>query len=321
VPDPLTDATGPGKGVATTSETNANAAALFDNTSSTAVTFAGATPWVQYGLTGPTARAQMYTLTSSSTPGDPRSWVVKGSNDAKNWTTVDTRKDQTFASRQQTRAFTIATAGIYRYYRVEVTATAGGANTSLAEVEFLTHTPQVRELAAAVEAAQRSQGISEGTARDLQVIVAAAQKAEDANDPAGVIAQVSVLQATLDTLGANKVDAATRAALNLILSQWLSPAAGLDQLRAQIGALNPQRRHPERHVQAAAGHRRGCPEGGGGEPLRPAAGAARTTADSHRRRTHHQGQPASQGHPAAPSRRAGKDAAGGQPRQDRRRPS
>ncbi len=238
LPDPLKDATGPGNGVATTSDPNANAAQLFDNSSATALTLAGATPWVQYQLTGPTARARMYTLTSSPTAGDPASWAVEGSNDGTTWTTLDTRSGEKFTSRQQTRVFTITYPGIYRYYRVRVTANTGGATTSLSEVEFLTHTPKVSELKDAIEAARQYHGITGDAAGELQQIVAAAQKAEDANDPAGVLTQLQALQAKLDTLRANKIDAATRTSLQLILSQWLSPATGLDQILAQIGALS-----------------------------------------------------------------------------------
>jgi len=238
LPDPLTDATGPAKGVATTSDAAAKAAALFDDTSATAVTFASATPSVQYQLTGPTARAQMYTLTSASAAGDPAGWVVKGSNDGALWTTLDTRTVQKFASRRQTRAFTIAHPGIYRYYRVEITATTGAATTSLAEVELLAHTPRVSELATAIEDARQSHDVSESTARELRGPVAKAQQAEDANDTAAVMTHLWALQTKLDTLGASKLDAATRSTLSLILSQWLSPARGLDQIREQIGVLN-----------------------------------------------------------------------------------
>jgi len=83
--------------------------------SSTEVTLAGSTPWLQYKLTGPTVPAQMYTPTSSDAAGDPTSWVVKGSNDGTSWTTLDTRTDETFAWQRQTRAFTIAHPGIYCY--------------------------------------------------------------------------------------------------------------------------------------------------------------------------------------------------------------
>jgi predicted alpha-1,2-mannosidase len=204
-PDPLKDAATKGE---------ASDGALFDDDSGTQATATS----VQYKLTGPTARARMYTLTSSDGAGDPSGWVVKGSNDGTSWTTLDTRSHQSFAWRRQTRAFAIAHPDVYRYYRIQFTAAA-----TLAEVEFLTHSPKVSELAAAA-----------GHAHDLQRIVAAAQRAEDANDAAGVIAQLRELRAALDT---SKLDDRTRATLSLLLSQWLPPATGLDEIREQIGAL------------------------------------------------------------------------------------
>jgi predicted alpha-1,2-mannosidase len=241
VPTPLEDATAPDQGTPTTSEAAVDARALFDNTSDTRATFHSATPWLQYRLTGTTARARMYTLTSSDKAGDPASWVVKGSNNGKTWTTLDTRSGETFKWRLQTRAFTISHPGIYRYYRVEVTRNSGEATTSLAEVELRAHPPKVSELSDAIDAGRRTGGIVPSAARDLQDIVAAAQRAEDANDAAAVVTWLRALRARLDTLPANKVDAAARAALTLVLSQWLPPAAGLDEIREQIGALERSR--------------------------------------------------------------------------------
>jgi predicted alpha-1,2-mannosidase len=135
-PNPLTDATNGNGGVPTSSDSTANAAQLFDNTSTTQVTLAGATPWLRYDLTGSAVKAGMYSLTSSKAAADdPAGWVVKGSNDGTSWNTLDTRTAEKFTWRQQTRAFTIAKPGTYRYYRVEFTSKAGA--TTLSEVEFL----------------------------------------------------------------------------------------------------------------------------------------------------------------------------------------
>jgi hypothetical protein len=135
LPSPLTDATNGNGGVPTSSDSAANAAQLFDNNSSTHVTLVGSTPCLQYELTGPTVRAGMYTLTSSTTADDPAGWILKGSNDGTDWTTLDTRTNEKFTWRTQTRAFTIANPGSYRYYRVKFKSTTGA--TALAEVELL----------------------------------------------------------------------------------------------------------------------------------------------------------------------------------------
>ncbi len=143
-PDPLRDITGPERGVAT-AEGGVDVARLFDNTSGSRVSFASQTPWVQYAFGGSERRrVTFYTLTSgraatkdTEAPGDPRSWVLKGSDDGETWTVVDERSGEEFRWRLQTRAFKIAHPGAFRQYRLEVTGTTGEPKTSLAEIELL----------------------------------------------------------------------------------------------------------------------------------------------------------------------------------------
>jgi predicted alpha-1,2-mannosidase len=142
-PSPLTDTTGPGLGTGTSAD-GTDVAALFDNTSKTAVTFPTATPQVDYAYTGADGKAParqkaaFYTLTSGSTAGqDPKSWRLEGSSDGTHWKTVDTRSGESFDSRLQTRPFEIAHPGAYSSYRLVVTANSGGVATTLSEVELL----------------------------------------------------------------------------------------------------------------------------------------------------------------------------------------
>ncbi|MGA8116656.1 MAG: GH92 family glycosyl hydrolase [Actinocatenispora sp.] len=138
VPRPLADATGAGRGKATASG-DTDVTALFDNTSATQVTFGSATPWVRYAFSSGTPEATYYTLTSGTTDadGDPTAWTLSGSPDGTRWTVLDERTDETFEWRRQTRPFRVATPGEYAHYRLEVTATAGGARATLAQVELL----------------------------------------------------------------------------------------------------------------------------------------------------------------------------------------
>lgn len=236
VPDPLADATGPGKGTARTDDGQADASALFDDTSRTAASFSSATPTVSYALDGPTARARMYTLTSAKGDGgDPTAWELQGSRDGERWTMLDARSDQEFAERRQTRAFSVADPGVYRHYRLVVTAAAGPVR--LAELEVLARTPRVTEIADVVDEARRDHRVSERTARELRELTDAAQRAEDANDPAGVRAQVRALQASIDTMPGHELGDDVRGDLELVLSQWLAPGSGLDRLRSQVGEL------------------------------------------------------------------------------------
>ncbi|MFI5606607.1 GH92 family glycosyl hydrolase [Amycolatopsis sp. NPDC051903] len=132
VPTPLHDETGPGKGTVSTSD-GSNAAALFDNTSRTEAKVTGA---VTYQLNSSDEAVTHYTLTSPKGAGDPKSWKLEGSYDGKTWAVADEQAGQSFAWRQQTRAFAVKNPAHYAYYRLEVTASTGDA-ASLAEFELL----------------------------------------------------------------------------------------------------------------------------------------------------------------------------------------
>lgn len=133
-PAPLRDATGPSLGTVTAPGAS-NAAALFDNTSTTSTTFSSATPTVSYTLSGIGQRATFYTLTNGAAAGEPTAWRVEGQRNGT-WETIDTRTGQAFTWRTQTRPFKIATPGTYTAYRLVVTASTG--TPTLSEVEFLT---------------------------------------------------------------------------------------------------------------------------------------------------------------------------------------
>ncbi len=139
-PNPLKDVTGPGRGDASATglDTGTNASALFDNTSRTSVAFTTARPTVTYDLSGVGQRATWYTITSGPKAGDPSAWRLEGSkNGGKTWRTLDTRKDQSFPWRVQTRPFEVRDTGTYTSYRLVVTATVGAAAPNLSEVELL----------------------------------------------------------------------------------------------------------------------------------------------------------------------------------------
>lgn len=152
-PQPLRDATGPGRGSATATGAD-NATPLFDNTSKTSVSFTSATPTVTYTLSGVGQRATWYTLTSGPQPGDPAAWRVEGSKDGgKTWRTLDTRTGQTFPWRGQTRPFELDQRGTYTSYRLVVTKTVGAATPNLAEMEFLTDGSKAENTSLKVSAA------------------------------------------------------------------------------------------------------------------------------------------------------------------------
>jgi hypothetical protein len=76
-----------------------------------------------------------YTLTSANdAPGrDPKDWTLAASNDGTTWVTVDTRTNETFASRKLTKTYEFTNNSNYKYYRLNITAIGSGALFQLAE--------------------------------------------------------------------------------------------------------------------------------------------------------------------------------------------
>jgi hypothetical protein len=71
---------------------------------------------------------------------DPRDWQLLGSKDGKEWTVVDERKDERFASRHKRLTFDVKTPGAYPQYKLNVSRNRGDSRTQLAEIEL--HTAQ-----------------------------------------------------------------------------------------------------------------------------------------------------------------------------------
>ncbi len=136
VPKPLQDTTGPGLGTATASG-GQDASKLFDDSSTTQMTFTTGTPQISWAFRGGKQTPTYYTLTSGASAGDPTDWQLQGSNDGITWTTVDSRSGEVFPWRNQTRPFKISNPGQFAQFRLVVTKTVGAAQTNLAEIELL----------------------------------------------------------------------------------------------------------------------------------------------------------------------------------------
>ena len=67
--------------------------------------------------------ATTYTIVSGNDmpERDPKSWELWGSNDGKNWTSLDKRTDEQFTSRLQARDFKVATGQAFSKYKLVVT--------------------------------------------------------------------------------------------------------------------------------------------------------------------------------------------------------
>ncbi|HEV8558954.1 MAG TPA: GH92 family glycosyl hydrolase [Actinophytocola sp.] len=135
VPLPLHDITGSTAGTASWSGGD-DAGAVFDDTGRE-VTFGEPALWIRFSLRDSRATVRRYTITSGSRSGDPRAWVLEGSNDGHTWVALDTRDAQEFRWPRQTRAFTVADPGAYTHHRLRVTASSDGRTVTLAGLELL----------------------------------------------------------------------------------------------------------------------------------------------------------------------------------------
>ena len=104
----------------------------FDGNSQTKwLTFHGAA-WLQIAFpAGGSYTATSYTITSANDADnrDPKDWIVQGSNDGEIFVDLDTRTNEDFTERFQTKTYTIAKPGNYRYYRLNITANNGDVGT------------------------------------------------------------------------------------------------------------------------------------------------------------------------------------------------
>jgi hypothetical protein len=140
VPKPLADVARSDQGVPVASG-DADASALFDNTSGTQTSLTGASRSAGFDFDAP-RQVSFYTLTSGKgdAASDPSAWVLEGSDDGTTWTVLDARSGESFAWRRQTRPFEVKDPGAYRHYRLEFTK-GGDASTTLSEIELLSNRP------------------------------------------------------------------------------------------------------------------------------------------------------------------------------------
>jgi len=79
--------------------------------------------WVQYTFKGEGYVVKRYRIISANDAPerDPKHWKVLGSNDdGKTWTTLDERKDQSFADRFTANLYPIANPALFKTYRLQI---------------------------------------------------------------------------------------------------------------------------------------------------------------------------------------------------------
>ncbi|MFJ4714021.1 GH92 family glycosyl hydrolase [Streptomyces sp. NPDC088785] len=116
------------------------AANLADGESSTKWLAFTPTAWVEYDL-DTALKITNYNLTSANDHDerDPKDWVLTGSADGKDWTTLDSRTGESFDKRYQTKKYELEKPAEYAHFRVEFTKNNGaGDATQLADLQLST---------------------------------------------------------------------------------------------------------------------------------------------------------------------------------------
>ncbi|MER5338544.1 ThuA domain-containing protein [Micromonospora sp. NPDC002717] len=114
---------------------NETAAKAIDGSTGTKWLTFNPTGWLAVKLAKPVVVSR-YALTSANDfPGrDPKNWTLQGSEDGTTWTDLDTRSNETFPQRFQTRQFSFTNSKAYLHYRLNVTANSGEPLIQLAEL-------------------------------------------------------------------------------------------------------------------------------------------------------------------------------------------
>lgn len=114
------------------------------------------TAWLEFDLAEP-VKVVTYALTSANDydERDPKNWTLQGSADGKTWKDLDSRTDQSFSERFQTKSYDITADTAYQHFRLDITKNNGASNiTQLADVQFSdgsTGTPAPAEMRSQID--------------------------------------------------------------------------------------------------------------------------------------------------------------------------
>lgn len=94
------------------------------------------TGWIQYDFGAGNAQVvKRYTINCADvSERDPKSWSFLGSQDASNWTTLDSQNNQSFGIRMQMKTCNLDNTTAYRFYRLQITASNGARGVAIGEL-------------------------------------------------------------------------------------------------------------------------------------------------------------------------------------------
>ncbi|NQD69436.1 hypothetical protein HP439_01690 [Sphingobacterium shayense] len=80
-----------------------------------------------------------YSMTSGNDDDgrDPKSWEILGSQDGEQWVVLDTRTDENFTERKQTRIFSYNNTTAYAYYRIHIISRKSSGSFQMSEFRML----------------------------------------------------------------------------------------------------------------------------------------------------------------------------------------
>jgi predicted alpha-1,2-mannosidase len=93
------------------------------------------TGWAAYRLSSPVAVQRYQLAAANDAPGrDPQDWQLQGSDNGSDWTTVDTRTNQSFPARFAVNTYEFTNTTAYSYYRLNITRNHGDSIIQLSEL-------------------------------------------------------------------------------------------------------------------------------------------------------------------------------------------
>lgn len=107
----------------------------------------GSSGWLQVDLGAGNQQVVIrYELSSANDvpDRDPKNWQLLGSNNGSSWTTLDSRNNESFSSRHETRTYTISNSTSYRFYRLNILSNYSGSGADgiqLAELALMAVVP------------------------------------------------------------------------------------------------------------------------------------------------------------------------------------
>ena len=96
-----------------------------------------ATSWVQFSYIPPQIWDKYEITSGNDVPNrDPKNWTIQASNDGVNWTILDTKTNQSWAERNDTKTYTFNNTNAYFYYKWDISNNNGDVYFQSSEFTF-----------------------------------------------------------------------------------------------------------------------------------------------------------------------------------------